>query len=195
MARTKTFDEAQAIDAAMRMFWEYGFEGTSMQNLEQCTALNRTSLYNAFGNKRALFERALGCYNERVLGELFALLESAPTVKQGISDLLHAVLENQFDKNNPGGCMMALSVLESAQHDEQTIETMQQTMHGLKRELQSRLSNAKKSGQKRKCRWTVVKYMIQLSAILIKSWHYQNCALSSNIWSIATIAVACGIIL
>ena len=147
MARTKQFDENQAIDAAMRKFWENGFDGTSMHDLEQCTELNRTSLYNAFGNKRALFERALGCYNERVLGELFALLESAPTVKQGISDLLHAVLENQFDRNNPGGCMMALSVLESAQHDEQTIETMQQTMHGLKRELQSRLSNAKKSGE------------------------------------------------
>lgn len=147
MARTKQFDEGQVLDAAMHKFWESGFEATSMQDLEECTDLNRTSLYNAFGNKRQLFERVLGCYTENVLGSLFAELESAPTVKQGVRAFLNAALNLHYDKNKPGGCLMALSVLESAQHDKKTTETMQQTMRELKRVLQTRLSNAKKSGE------------------------------------------------
>ena len=147
MPRTKQFDENQVIDAAMRKFWESGFEGTSMRDLEQCTALNRTSLYNAFGNKRQLFERALDHYTGKVLGELSTVLNGEPTAKQGIRALLNAVLKLHYDDDNPGGCLVALSVLESAQHDKQTTAMMQGTMQELKRVLQARLSKAKKSGE------------------------------------------------
>ena len=61
MARTKAFDERRALIAAMLVFWEKGYEATSMQDLEQAMGLRRTSIYNAFGNKRSLFGRVMAC--------------------------------------------------------------------------------------------------------------------------------------
>ena len=76
MARTKQFDETQALVSAMRVFWEKGYEGTSIHDLEQAMGLNRTSIYNTFGNKRAIFNRVMSCYKESVMASLFAALDT-----------------------------------------------------------------------------------------------------------------------
>ena len=129
------------------MFWEKGYEGTSIQDLEHATGLNRTSIYNAFGNKRAIFERVMGCYKESVMSALFAELDGAPNIKEGIRRMLNGALDIHFDKDNPGGCLVVLSILESGQHDEASQASMRQTIQDLKSALQARLSKAKKSGE------------------------------------------------
>ena len=147
MARTRQFDERQALQAAMLVFWEKGYDGTSINDLEQAMGLNRTSIYNAFGNKGALFERVMTCYKESVMADLFARLDSAPNIREGIRRMLNGALDIHFDEDNPGGCLVVLSVMESGQHDAQSIAGMQQTMQELKSALQSRISKAKKSGE------------------------------------------------
>ena len=119
MARTKQFDERQALVSAMLVFWEKGYEATSIQDLEQAMGLNRTSIYNAFGNKRAIFDRVMSCYKESVMSALFTELDGAPNIKEGIRRMLNAALDIHFDEDNPGGCLVVLSILESGQHDEQ----------------------------------------------------------------------------
>ncbi len=147
MGRTKQFDERQALMSAMLVFWDKGYEASSVQDIEQATGLNRTSLYNAFGNKRAIFDRVMSCYKESVMSALFAELDGAPDIKEGIRRLLNGALDIHFDEDNPGGCLVVLSILESGQHDEQSQASMQQTIHDLKSALQARLSKAKKSGE------------------------------------------------
>ena len=147
MARTKQFDERQALVSAMLVFWEKGYEGTSIQDLEHATGLNRTSIYNAFGNKRAVFDSVMSCYKESVMAALFAELDAAANIKEGIRRMLNGALEIHFDEDNPGGCLVVLSILESGQHDEKSKASMQQTLHDLKSALQARLSKAKKSGE------------------------------------------------
>ena len=147
MARTRQFDERQALQAAMLVFWEKGYDGTSINDLEQAMGLNRTSIYNAFGNKGALFERVMTCYKESVMADLFARLDSAQNIREGIKRMLNGALDIHFDEDNPGGCLVVLSVMESGQHDAQSIAGMQQTMQELKSALQSRISKAKKSGE------------------------------------------------
>ena len=147
MARTKQFDERQALVSAMLVFWEKGYEGTSIQDLEQAMGLNRTSIYNAFGNKRTIFNRVMVCYKESVMSALFADLDGAPDIREGIRRMLNGALDIHFDEDNPGGCLVVLSLLESGQHDEQSQASMQQTIQDLKRALQTRLSKAKKSGE------------------------------------------------
>jgi TetR/AcrR family transcriptional repressor of nem operon len=147
MARTRQFDERQALQAAMLVFWEKGYDGTSINDLEQAMGLNRTSIYNAFGNKGALFERVMTCYKESVMADLFARLDSAPNIREGIKRMLNGALDIHFDEDNPGGCLVVLSVMESGQHDAQSIAGMQQTMQELKSALQSRISKAKKGGE------------------------------------------------
>jgi len=131
----------------MLVFWEKGFEGTSIQDLEDAMGLKRTSIYNAFGNKRALFERVMACYKESVMAALLADMDSAPNIHEGVRRLLNGALNIHFDEANPGGCLVVLSVLESGQHDPQSQAAMQQTIHDMKNALQSRLTRAKKSGE------------------------------------------------
>jgi TetR/AcrR family transcriptional repressor of nem operon len=131
----------------MLVFWENGYEGTSIQDLETAMGLNRTSIYNAFGNKRAVFERVMECYKESVMSALLASMDSAPNIKEGVRRLLNGALDIHFDTDNPGGCLVVLSVLESHQHDTSTQNTMAQTIHDLKDMLQARLTKAKRSGE------------------------------------------------
>jgi TetR/AcrR family transcriptional repressor of nem operon len=147
MARTKQFDETQALVSAMRVFWEKGYEGTSIHDLEQAMGLNRTSIYNTFGNKRAIFNRVMSCYKESVMASLFAALDNAPDIREGVRRLLNGALDIHFDEDNPGGCLVVLSVLESGQHDAASQLAMQQTLQDLKTALQARLSKAKKAGE------------------------------------------------
>ena len=133
--------------AAMLVFWEKGYEATSIHDLEQAMGLNRTSIYNAFGNKRAIFARVMGCYKESVMASLFAELDKAPDIREGVRRMLNTALDIHFDEDNPGGCLVVLSVLESGQHDAELQLEMQQTMQGLKSALQTRLTKARKAGE------------------------------------------------
>ena len=63
MGRHREFQLEEALDAALRMFWRKGYEGTSYADLTEATGLERPSLYAAFGNKEALFRRALARYD------------------------------------------------------------------------------------------------------------------------------------
>ena len=81
------------------------------------------------------------------MSALFAELDSATTIKEGIRRMLNGALDIHFDEDNPGGCLVVLSILESGQHDEQAQASMQQTLHDLKSALQARLNKAKKSGE------------------------------------------------
>jgi len=147
MARIRQFDETQALKAAMLVFWEKGYEGTSIQDLEDAMRLGRTSIYNAFGNKRAIFERVTAYYKESVMASLFAAMDSAPDIREGVRRLLNGALDIHFDTGNPGGCLVVLSVLESGQHDARSQASMQQTIHDLKHALQARLNRARKAGE------------------------------------------------
>ena len=62
MARTKEFDQEQALDAAMNLFWERGYEATSIQDLVEATGVQRQSLYDTFGSKHELFLQSLMRY-------------------------------------------------------------------------------------------------------------------------------------
>ena len=131
----------------MLVFWEKGYEGTSIQDLEAAMGLNRTSIYNAFGNKRAIFERVMVCYKESVMSALFAAMDSAPDIREGVRRLLDGALDIHFDEDNPGGCLVVLSILESGQHDAESQASIQQTIHGMKKALQARLTKAKRAGE------------------------------------------------
>ncbi len=69
MARPREFDEETVLEAAVQCFWSRGFEATSVRNLIEKTGLTSASLYNAFGDKRALYQKALDHYVERGIAD------------------------------------------------------------------------------------------------------------------------------
>lgn len=66
MARPQSFNSDKALAAAMTLFWQRGYEATSLQQLVQAMGVNRASLYNSFGDKKALFRSCLGRYRQQV---------------------------------------------------------------------------------------------------------------------------------
>ncbi len=134
MGRSKAFDEQQVLETVMALFWEKGYGATSIQDLETATGLKRTSLYNAFGDKRSLFQKSLALYVDGVKKMLGTIIEQGRTSREIVRNWLAAVLDFSFDKSTPAGCLVILSVLESKQHDETTRE-MASALFGVEQEL------------------------------------------------------------
>ena len=75
MPRPKAFDPDDVLHKAMQVFWERGYEATSMQDLVDCMGINRFSLYSTFGDKHQLFLAALARYRDKVVARLVDELE------------------------------------------------------------------------------------------------------------------------
>src|SRR5689334_1109973 len=78
MARPREFDENDVLDAAAQCFWARGYEGTSLRGLIESTGLTGASLYNAFGNKRSLYQRALDRYVEGSIADRIRRCQDLP---------------------------------------------------------------------------------------------------------------------
>ncbi len=104
-----------ALRAVMIAFWERGYSGTSMNDLAEASGMAKPGLYATFGNKEALFEKALVHYFESLAGPVFEKLQLA----QGhfiddLRDLLGAVADVTLDTTLPSGCFLVNSLVEQA---------------------------------------------------------------------------------
>lgn len=90
----------------MHTFWSHGFAATSVDRLEKATGLKRQSLYNAFGDKEAMFTAALDRYRQQVGGPLRALLDGDDP-RTAIRGYLEGHLRMLADPCTPAGCLIA----------------------------------------------------------------------------------------
>ena len=107
MARTKEFDEAAVIEAALMVFWELGYDGASMSDLLPATGLSRSSLYETFGDKRGLFLRTVTAYASRsteARHKAFAIPELLP---ESLATYLRSRVEALANpEGHPSGCYL-----------------------------------------------------------------------------------------
>src|SRR5436190_21703470 len=98
MGRLKEFDEAKAIDGAVDCFWARGYEATSVRDLAEHMGIGSASLYNAYGDKRALFTMALERYANRSMRERIARLEARHRTnpKQAIQAFLAEIIDRSL---------------------------------------------------------------------------------------------------
>ena len=102
--RPREFCVEDALSAALRVFWSKGYEGASLNDLTEAMGITRPSLYAAFGNKEALFRKALDLYEREKLAYIGAALE-APTARGVAERLLRGALEMQITGSDPKGCL------------------------------------------------------------------------------------------
>lgn len=102
--RPREFCTDAALAAALRVFWSKGYEGASLADLTDAMGITRPSLYAAFGNKEALFKKALDLYQREKLDYINVALE-APTARGVAERLLRGALEMQLSSCDPKGCM------------------------------------------------------------------------------------------
>ncbi len=91
MARSREFDRAAVVRAARQFFWEHGYEDASIAGLEAATGLNRSSIYNAFGSKRGLFDEAVQSYLDEIVRPRLAPLQAAAVEERALADYLRGL--------------------------------------------------------------------------------------------------------
>ncbi|EXG83324.1 TetR/AcrR family transcriptional regulator [Saccharibacillus sacchari] len=112
--RPRAFDEEQALDAAMRVFWEKGYEATSLSELTEKMNIRKPSLYAAFGDKRELFSRSLDRYTAKHLAYIKRVLERENAVIPAFRSLLYDLAEGGSAGDPALGCLAVLTLDELA---------------------------------------------------------------------------------
>jgi TetR/AcrR family transcriptional regulator, transcriptional repressor for nem operon len=117
MARPREFDEVTALEAAIECFWHRGYEATSVRDLADKMGISAPSLYNAYGDKHALFVRALERYLDHSTRARIKRLEDSLPPKQAIRRFLEEIIERSVNDRERRGCFLINSALEVAPHD------------------------------------------------------------------------------
>ncbi|MGR9594640.1 TetR/AcrR family transcriptional regulator [Bacillus thuringiensis] len=118
MARTREFDENQVLDAAMQLFWEKGYEATSLSDLTSRMGIQRPSIYSTFGDKKELFEAALRRYTMSRASDIRNKLQSHSSVKESFSIFFADVVNEEYAGDLSKGCFCINTMVELAPHDE-----------------------------------------------------------------------------
>ncbi|AGG05440.1 MULTISPECIES: TetR/AcrR family transcriptional regulator [Bacillus cereus group] len=118
MARTREFDEDQVLDAAMQLFWEKGYEATSLSDLTSRMGIQRPSIYSTFGDKKELFEAALRRYTMSRASDIRNRLQSHSSVKEAFSIFFADVVNEEYAGDLSKGCFCINTMVELAPHDE-----------------------------------------------------------------------------
>lgn len=103
--RPREFDADKALDGAMRVFWQRGYEGATLPELTAAMGINRPSMYAAFGNKAQLFEKCLDRYVTGP-GSYVAAALAQPTARSAVEALLAGTISFLTDRRFPSGCLM-----------------------------------------------------------------------------------------
>jgi len=122
MARTVEFNECEIIDKAMNVFWEKGYQATSMQDLVDAMQINRSSIYNTFGDKHQLFMKCISIYFENAMLEIKEKVAKQSSAKQALINIIKDKAAWIVDCEK--GCLGIKTVFEIAPEDNEVRKQM-----------------------------------------------------------------------
>ena len=132
MARPRGFDELEVMENLMKVFWDKGYEATTMQDLVKASGLLKGSLYGAFGDKQTIYLAALKHYNRTRMHAQIEILNGEGSVRQKISRLFDNVIETTKRGVFAGGCLLCNASLEKAVTDKLVKNEIKTTIRRLK---------------------------------------------------------------
>jgi AcrR family transcriptional regulator len=143
--RPREFNPDKALDRALEVFWRHGYEGASLNDLTAAMGINRPSLYTAFGNKEALFRKALGRYTDEHMAFIRAALDE-PTARGAVEALLRGYAAAVTGPDTPPGCLTVQGALASGPDSESIRAELTAHRRAGEAALRARLSRARKEG-------------------------------------------------
>lgn len=147
MGRPRTFDEQEALERAVDLFWERGYEATSMADLLEHMGLSRQSLYNTYGDKHALFMRALRQYAGGVGDTIFANLMKARAGLEEVKAVLRGAADRLAGCDRSRACFMLNTAVELAQSDSEVKAFINKHYRDVTKAFINALSRAKERGE------------------------------------------------
>jgi len=117
IGRPRGFDADAALDRALQVFWQKGYEGTAISDLTAAMGINRPSLYAAFGTKEELFRKVMDRYVEGPAGYAYRAL-AEPTARAVAERLLRGAIDLLTDPATPRGCLLVQGALACGEESE-----------------------------------------------------------------------------
>src|SRR5262249_44035275 len=146
MARPKEFDAESALLKAMDLFWRLGYENTTIEALMLETGVARQSLYDTFGDKRALYLKALACYRDRTNGDMERMLAKSPSTKAGFGRLLQG-LAAETREQHERGCLLLSANLQRDPKDAAVADLLRDNQSRVEAIFRSALRRAQARGE------------------------------------------------
>ncbi|WP_040802002.1 TetR/AcrR family transcriptional regulator [Nocardia higoensis] len=143
--RPRGFDEDEALDRAIHVFWEHGYEGASMAELTRAMGINKPSLYAVYGSKEELFRRAVVRYRETYVAYAADVL-AQPGGFDMIANYLHASVDALTDAGHPLGCLSIQGGLACSDANSGISEFLADYRGNMLSELTNRLARAVAEG-------------------------------------------------
>jgi AcrR family transcriptional regulator len=131
----------------MRLFWQQGYDGTSLADLTAAMGIRAASFYAAFGSKEMLFMESLERYRAGVGSGLPRLVNAAPTARDAIAQLLAGAAATLTRRAQPRGCMIVLSSLRGFTNSSEMDQELQRCRAEDQRIITERLQKAVASGE------------------------------------------------
>jgi TetR/AcrR family transcriptional repressor of nem operon len=146
VARPREFDEEEILDRAMKVFWSKGYASTSLEDLLNGTGIARQSLYGAFGDKHALFLKALERYLDKNARPVRSVLQEAPSVAQALRAVFSAIAEGAAAEKQRG-CMLVNAITELIPGDQEVARLVEANHRFLLAAFRMGLERAAKDGE------------------------------------------------
>ncbi len=147
MGRKREFDQARALEKATRLFWARGYGDTSVRDLLKAMGIRESSFYHLFGSKRKLYLACMQHYNDTVTRARLAVINNAPTVREGLRTFFKQRLAELADPKTPRVCLMARSLSPDVMEERQLDAYVRAEMSGFEQVLTRRLQRARDSGE------------------------------------------------
>jgi len=142
MARPQEFDTNDALGKALQVFWDKGYEGTTLADLTQATGLSKSSLYGTFGDKRNLFLAAYDSYRAARAQEMKITLQQE-NARDAIAMFFSKIIDGASSASVSKGCMSTNQAVELAPHDAVIRERVESDF----KLIETAFTNAIKRGQ------------------------------------------------
>ena len=147
MARTKEFDPDAALQRALELFWERGYEATSMTDLVEHLGVARASIYATFGGKHELYLKALQRYLENTDPVIMTGLSQPGPALPAVRSLLERYVEEVITDERRLGCMVVNAAVETAPRDAAAARFVEASWAHLEAALTSALIRAQVQGE------------------------------------------------
>ena len=136
--RPLSFDRDAALHKAMLLFWEHGYEATSLNDLTSALGVTPSSIYSAFGDKKGLFFDAIKLYLSGPV-TFEAMLNDAPTARTAAQTMLTGSAIAFTGENTPAGCLLASAALSCSDGAADVRQTLGAIRHGMEAQLCARI--------------------------------------------------------
>ena len=184
MPRIREFDVDDALAKIMSVFWEKGYEGTSLQDIESATGLKKQSLYRIYRSKRLMYLAALRHYEQTEIGVAWTILHKSGSVKEKFQRLFETIVRETKSANDRKGCFLCNSSLDQAVQSSEIDSLVQEMFSRVEQNFAQALDTSKKYQQDKKLKQlktiTILNYYFGLRVLLKGTFSEQQLLDSIN---------------